>query len=185
MTRAGQSIQAAQECGQDQELSQQTQMQQDQQQAASTVASASHHSSAINTATGAGVAQQAQEQKPGRYSIPSPTSPRNGLLPDDKAAQAALHAISQSSSTSAAPASAIIAAVPSTHTASASGTMVIVVSESCSERPQLLSPPEEKHGWEETQGRMLEEQATKPRSEQVFLSEASSEEFPASNSSTS
>ncbi|KAK3810109.1 MAG: hypothetical protein J3Q66DRAFT_352138 [Benniella sp.] len=186
MTLADQSIQPAQECGQDQELSQPTQMQQDQQQAASTVASASHHSSAINNATGVGVAQQAQEQKPGRYSIPSPTSPRNGLLPDDKAAQATLYATSQpSSSTSAAPTSAIIAAAPSTHTASTSGTMVIVVSESCSERPQLLSPPEEKHGWEETQGRTVEEQANKPRAEQVFPSEASSEEFPASNSSTS
>lgn len=161
------------------------QEQQDQQQAASTVVSASHDNSVMNAgATGASVfVQPDQQQKSGRYSIPSPTSPRNGLM-SDRTSQTVT-----SSSAGVPPASTMAAAAPSTSAANASGTMVVVISESCSQRPQLLSPPEEKRGWEEAEVQVIEERIDRVRvQEEVAQStstSASIESVPSSSKSSS
>ncbi|KAG0226149.1 hypothetical protein BGX31_007390 [Mortierella sp. GBA43] len=148
--------------GYDQE-EQETQEQQDQQQAAGVVVSTNHHhhNSVMETTKGTNITTNGQSGQPntGRYSIPSPTSPR-GLLVRDGAAVAVTDLMhSSSSSARASPASVTTAATvaSSTSAASTSGMTVVVVSESCSQRPQLLSPPEEKEGWEETDVQMIEE----------------------------
>ncbi|KAI1318308.1 hypothetical protein EDD11_006821 [Mortierella claussenii] len=90
-----------------------------------------------------------QQQTSGRFSIPSPTSPRNGPMSDRPTLT--LISSSVSSSCSIASVSSTVAASSSSSSGS-NGTTVVVVSGARLQRTQLLSPPEEKHSWAESEG---------------------------------
>ncbi|KAG0295218.1 hypothetical protein BGZ97_004879 [Linnemannia gamsii] len=96
-----------------------------------------------------------QPPRAGRFSIPSPTSPKSGPMSDRGLLQKPIPSLSSSSSSSSSS-SLTTSTVSSTATAtihtgnSADNSTTVVASGSRSQPPQLLSPPEEKHGgWTE------------------------------------
>ncbi|KAF9356118.1 hypothetical protein BGX26_005703 [Mortierella sp. AD094] len=129
------------------------------------------HGNTIDTASVSSKDSQALQQKKGRFSIPSPTSPRNGPMSDrTTSTSSSLPSISSSlssspSSSSSSSSSAVTntAATVSSSTTTTSfvnsfnTTTVIVVSGDRVQRPQLLSPPEEKHRWAESEVQVTEE----------------------------
>ncbi|KAG0276336.1 hypothetical protein BGZ95_007683 [Linnemannia exigua] len=99
-----------------------------------------------------------QPPRTGRFSIPSPTSPKTGPMSDRGLLQKPISSLpsSSSSSTSSSMVSKVSTTVSSTATASLHSTSsagqatTVVASGALSQPPQLLSPPEEKHGgWTE------------------------------------
>ncbi|KAG0286760.1 hypothetical protein BGZ96_009189 [Linnemannia gamsii] len=96
-----------------------------------------------------------QPPRAGRFSIPSPTSPKSGPMSDQGLLQRPIPSLPSSSSSSSSS-SLRTSTVSSTATAtlytgnSAGHSTTVVASGSRSQPPQLLSPPEEKHGgWTE------------------------------------
>ncbi|KAF9900922.1 hypothetical protein EC991_006729 [Linnemannia zychae] len=99
-----------------------------------------------------------QPPKAGRFSIPSPTSPKSGPMSDRGLLQKPIPSLPSSSSSSSivSVSSASSSTVSSTASASLHSSAhtgqatTVVASGSRSQPPQLLSPPEEKHsGWTE------------------------------------
>ncbi|KAF9115257.1 hypothetical protein BGX27_008378 [Mortierella sp. AM989] len=122
---------------------------------------ASYHGNAINTATVSDKDSQSLQQKKSRFSIPSPTSPRNGPM-SDKAAltSSSLPSTSSPSSTISNIATTALTSTTATSIISASSTgatTVVTASDGRAQRPQLLSPPEEKHRWADNDDQVTEE----------------------------
>ncbi|KAF9995949.1 hypothetical protein BGZ79_010326 [Entomortierella chlamydospora] len=121
------------------------------------------HGNTINT-TSCVSSQDSQglQQKKGRFSIPTPTSPRNGPMSDRTAStsSSSLPSISSSLSSSPSPSSSSSSLAVTSTAATVSSpitTTVIVVSGDRVQHPQLLSPPEEKHRWAESEVQVTEE----------------------------
>ncbi|KAK3834868.1 MAG: hypothetical protein JOS17DRAFT_600151 [Linnemannia elongata] len=97
-----------------------------------------------------------QPPRAGRFSIPSPTSPKSGPMSDRGFPQKPIPSLpsssTSSSSSSSSTATVSSTAIASLHTVSSSAghSTTVVASGSRSQPPQLLSPPEEKcGGWAE------------------------------------
>ncbi|KAF9136257.1 hypothetical protein BGW39_003702 [Mortierella sp. 14UC] len=121
------------------------------------------NAAAVATASSLDTVVDFRQQPPraGRFSIPSPTSPKSGPMSDRGLLQKPIPSLPSSSSSSSSSivstaSSATSSTVSSTEIASlhsdasAGQTTTVVASGSRSQPPQLLSPPEEKHdGWTE------------------------------------
>ncbi|KAG0367200.1 hypothetical protein BGZ54_004233 [Gamsiella multidivaricata] len=139
------------------------------------VAANGHHSNVTTTATSevTGHGGQSQQAKAGRFSIPSPTSPRNGPM-SDRAVLSATLCSSSASSTTTTSALVSTAIASSDSVGNAHGATAVVASEASLQRPQLLSPPEEKHTWAETEVQMTEERIDQAQDQKEASGSASS-----------
>ncbi|KAK3833645.1 MAG: hypothetical protein J3R72DRAFT_228803 [Linnemannia gamsii] len=127
---------------------------------ATTSTTATIANAAVTAETSSDMVVDSRHQPPraGRFSIPSPTSPKTGPMSDRGLLQKPIPSQPSSSPSSSTPSSmaSMSTTVSSTATASphagsnGQATTTVVASGSRSQPPQLLSPPEEKHtGWTE------------------------------------
>ncbi|KAF9186662.1 hypothetical protein BGZ51_009341 [Haplosporangium sp. Z 767] len=105
-------------------------------------------SNVINAAQANSNDGKIQQGKAGRFSIPSPTSPKNGPMSD--------RAMPSTSSASTL-AHVATATASSTSASQADPATVVIASGSMNQRAQLLSPPEEKQKWAESEVQESEE----------------------------
>ncbi|KAF8961772.1 hypothetical protein BGZ46_001298 [Entomortierella lignicola] len=113
------------------------------------------HGNTINTSAAlSNKDTQILQQKKGRFSIPSPTSPRAGPMSDKPPTTSSTSSLLAATNTTAAVLTTATGASFLSTSNNDQTTTVVVVSEERKQRPQLLSPPEEKHRWAESEGQM-------------------------------
>ncbi|KAG0261112.1 hypothetical protein BG011_001325 [Mortierella polycephala] len=105
-------------------------------------------SNVINTAPTNNNNGKTQQGKAGRFSIPSPTSPKNGPMSDRAM---------PSTSSGSTLVHVATATATSTGTSQPGSATVVIASGSMTQRAQLLSPPEEKQKWAESEVQESEE----------------------------
>ncbi|KAF9432949.1 hypothetical protein BGZ76_010101 [Entomortierella beljakovae] len=132
------------------------------------------HGNMINTGTVTNNGIPGLHQKNGRYSIPSPTSPRNGPMSDRSAPKLSSLPSTSTSASSSINTSVSTAITSFSNPSDSNLTTVVTTSEEQARRPQLLSPPEEKHKWAESEVQMPNNKADNSSGQNKTSSSATS-----------